>query len=121
LADGPTDVTGNGSAASTTGFKAGTYTLSETGPTVGIADGDWSCNKGLGDDKKTLTIALGDQITCEITNTPEQPKLTLTKVIDGEQYGDTTTVNDFGLTVGGNSVNSGIENGFDAGEYSINE
>ncbi|MDQ2973053.1 MAG: hypothetical protein M3Q79_01050 [bacterium] len=121
-ADGvETDVEGNGSASSTTGFKAGVYILSETGPTNGIVSDPWICNMGLAQDGITLIVNLGDSVSCSITNYPVQPKLTLVKVIDGSQYGDDATVNDFGLTIGGSVYNSGEAQGLSVGGFAINE
>ncbi len=57
-----------------------TYTLSETGPTEGWSDGGWSCTNATegGTDVSggsPVTLALGDDVTCEITNTytPREP------------------------------------------------
>ncbi|MFA5785941.1 MAG: hypothetical protein WDA71_03000 [Actinomycetota bacterium] len=63
-ATGPTPISGAGGVDSD--VKAGTYTLSETGPD-GYTPGTWSCVGGsLSGDK--VTLALGESATCTITN-----------------------------------------------------
>ncbi len=125
-ADGAvTDLSGNGAAGSTdvvsgSGFYAGSYTLSESGPTTGITSGSWNC----GDTTVTsnvIALALGQVVSCTITNTTVQPNITLVKAIDGNQYGDTSTINEFGLTIGGSAVTSGTAYGKNVGTYAINE
>ncbi|HOY46867.1 MAG TPA: SdrD B-like domain-containing protein, partial [Candidatus Dojkabacteria bacterium] len=64
-----------------------------------------------------ITLKPGDDKTCTITNDDIQPKLTVNKVVVG---GDKKIV-DFPLYVGAIQVESGVENGFDAGNYLISE
>src|SRR5207245_2771635 len=66
-ASGPTSISGAGGASSGPDFSAGTYILSESGPSDYSA-GTWFCIGGLqtGDQ---ITLAVGQSATCEITNT----------------------------------------------------
>ncbi|MGC5168071.1 hypothetical protein [Luteimicrobium sp. DT211] len=82
--NGFSGTSGTGSATDVP-VAAGTYTLSEDGPS-GYTASDWDCTGGgtLAGDQ--LTVAAGDDVTCEITNTVEPPQpaeLTLVKVVDG--------------------------------------
>ncbi len=65
-------------------------------------------------------IALGDTVTCTITNDDIQAKLTVNKVVVNDD-GRTKQVSDFPLFVGQTSVVSGEQNGFTAGQYTISE
>jgi hypothetical protein len=66
------------------------------------------------------TIALGETKTCTITNNDIQPKLTLNKIVINDN-GGTAVIADFALFVGTTQVTSGVQNGFDAGSYVVNE
>src|SRR5439155_21217550 len=71
-AAGSTDVVSDAS------FKAGTYALSESGPTDYTAS-TWSCVKNGGGAVagSSVTLGLGDEAVCTITNNDKAPKLTL--------------------------------------------
>lgn len=100
----------------TNSFDAGSYTVSETNQTgyVGTISGDCST-------KGEVTLAVGDSLkTCTITNDDVQPKLTVTKVVINRD-GGTEEVASFPLFVGDTGVTSGVQNGFDAGTYIVNE
>ncbi len=70
-------------------FEAGTYTLSEapTSETSTITQGygasDWVCVGGTQGDGNHVTIALGESVTCTITNTRLSGSLRVTKVVVG--------------------------------------
>ena len=73
-ADGPTTgISGATGSEAVTGVEvlAGTYTLSETGP-AGYTASDWTCVDGEGTSVPvtdgTVTIAVGQSVTCTITN-----------------------------------------------------
>src|SRR4029079_986225 len=68
----------------------------------------------------TVSLAPGQNITCVITNDDIQPKLTVTKVVINDD-GGTKVVADFPLFVNGGSVTSGVQNGFNAGVYTVSE
>ncbi|MFZ2663856.1 MAG: SdrD B-like domain-containing protein [Patescibacteria group bacterium] len=75
------------------------------------------CPSSLGG---TVTLNEGQNITCTITNDDIQPKLTVTKVVENGSHG-TKVVSDFPLFVDSTSVLSGVQNGFNAGTYTISE
>jgi len=64
---------------------AGRYDLSESGP-AGFAAGQWTCEGGAVDGS-AVTIPLGADVTCTITNTATLPRLTLVKVVDNGDTG----------------------------------
>jgi Prealbumin-like fold domain len=96
-ATGPTTITGiTGNAAVTAAaVNAGSYTLTETGPS-GYVAGSWSCTAGSLSGN-TLSLALGTTATCTINNV-KLPTLTIRKI----SMGSTGT---FGF-VGTNGVSS---------------
>jgi hypothetical protein len=98
------------------GFDAGTYTASET-EQYGYAASDWGGDCAA---NGNVTLNVGDDKTCTITNNDIQPKLTVTKVVQN-WYGGTATVADFDLFVDATSVTSGQQNGFNAGDYVVSE
>jgi hypothetical protein len=67
-----------------------------------------------------VTLSVGDDKTCTITNDDIQPKLTLIKTVINDN-GGTKTVADFPLFVSGSPVTSGAANGFNAGSYTASE
>ncbi len=81
--------------------------------------GDAKCPDVLGG---TITLAVGDDVTCTITNQDIAPKLTIVKTINNNNGGTVTDPDAFSLTVGGNSVSSGVANTYTAGvALEINE
>ena len=94
-------------------FDAGDYLVSET-LLDGYTAGDWG---GDCDAAGNVSLALGDDKTCTITNTGVPPKLTVVKTVVG---GDAAP-DDFNLTVGSTGVNSGVTNEFSAGSYVVSE
>ncbi len=126
---GPVTLSAAGTVSGT--VPAGTYALSETGSVADYTNGtEWQCEGGtlVG---SNLTLADGDDVTCEITNTYHDPgskkgtivvKKTATK--DGQP--DNATV--FNFTTGGTGYDSfalkgGEQNSrsLDAGTYSVDE
>jgi hypothetical protein len=67
-----------------------------------------------------VTLKIGDDKTCTITNDDIQPKLTLVKTVINDN-GGTLQLKDFPLFVNGTSVTSGVANGFNAGSYTASE
>jgi len=67
-----------------------------------------------------VNLSLGQNITCVITNNDIQPKLTVLKTVVNDN-GGTKIISDFPLFVDSTSVTSGIQNGFNAGSYTISE
>jgi len=78
------------------------YTATETGKT-GYTASSWS---GDCSESGTITLQPGDDKTCYITNNDVAPTLTLIKNVVKDN-GGTAGANDFGLTIGGTSVDSG--------------
>ncbi|MBD7917157.1 VWA domain-containing protein [Cellulomonas sp. Sa3CUA2] len=82
---------------------AGGYALSES-TVAGFAAGDWSCMTADGtavavtDD--VVTLANGADVTCTITNTAQQPTLTLVKQVVNDN-GGTAAATDWTLTASG--------------------
>lgn len=67
-----------------------------------------------------ITVGVGGEATCTITNDDVQPKLTLVKTVTND-YGGTLQASDFPLFVSGSLVTSGVTNGFNAGSYTASE
>jgi uncharacterized repeat protein (TIGR01451 family) len=100
-ADGPTGFSGPGpSVGSGAGFDAGSYDLSEAGP-AGYDASDWSCTDGQAD-ADTVEVALGDDITCTITNDDQPASLTVVKHVINDN-GGTLTASQFPITVTGSN------------------
>lgn len=66
-ATGPTGFSGMTGVMSNASFDQGSYDLSESGPDGYVAS-DWVCSGGQVDGD-TVSVGLGDDITCTITNT----------------------------------------------------
>src|SRR5438093_8709405 len=86
-------LTGAGpSVASGATFKAGTYTLTESGPSDYSSSG-YSCvkNGGAATPASSITLANGDAATCTITNDDKPASLTLVKTVTNDN-GDRKSV-----------------------------
>ncbi len=124
LSAGSNDVTGSVGGAVATD-QAGTYDLSESGPS-NYTNTSVTCDNGDGPD--SVTIGLGETVTCTFVNDDDAPSLTLVKVVDnGANPGGTATEADFtliatgptGFSGVGPTVNNGVS--FDAGTYDLSE
>lgn len=106
-ADGPTTISGVtfDPSISNAAVDAGTYTLSENGPTKGYDRGDWVCGESKTDDG-VVTLEPGDNVTCYVVNTEVQPKLTLVKEVTNDN-GGTAVPTDWTLTATGPTTISG--------------
>ena len=86
---------------------------------------DIVCSEGTvathGDNYVSITLAPAQNVVCTFINVKTSSSITLVKVIDGSQYGDDATVDDFGLSIDGKAVNSGEGLVLSAGSYAINE
>jgi hypothetical protein len=126
---------GNADVVSGALFDAGSYDLSESTGPAGYTAGDWSCTAGQTGTQAKVTLALGDDITCTITNNDNAPKLTLNKVVVNDN-GGTALESAWTLTATGNPVtdpatlsgvgaagNADVVSGalFDAGSYDLSE
>ncbi len=134
-ADGPTPLSGPGATGTTdvvsgASFKAGTYTLSESGGPAGYTASSWDCGATAVTKQGTITVGLGDNITCTITNDDIAPKLTLIKEVHNDN-GGTAAATQWTMSVsgidpdavvvfsdGGTATSDGT---FDAGTYALNE
>ncbi|WP_170206131.1 prealbumin-like fold domain-containing protein [Klugiella xanthotipulae] len=109
---GQDPVTGNGTGVTADGgvqqasVFAGTYDLSEDGPT-GFEPGDWVCEGGVVDDG-SVTVPNGGNVICTITNTATSPLLTLVKVVDNGTTGGTAVATDWSLTAAGPTPITGV-------------
>ncbi len=82
-ANGASTITGPGNSAAVTDQAAiiGTYALSET-TLDGYAPSGWVCTGGTATTVASVTLALGGDATCTITNTAVPPSWTLAKTAD---------------------------------------
>jgi len=67
-------------------FAAQGYVLSEDAVT-GYTAGTWSCDKAGALSGSTVTLALGDNVTCTLTNTDNTPHLRLVKDVTNDNGG----------------------------------
>ena len=83
----------------------GTYTLTESGP-AGYDASDWSCTGAAATTASSVTIALGNNAVCMLTNTARQPQLTLVKTVVNDN-GGTAEATDWTLSADGPTPISG--------------
>ena len=84
--------TGNGVVSGPT-FKAGTYTLSETGPAGYSTGNGWSC-EGAGVENNQIHLSINQTAVCTITNTAQPGTLHVIKHVINDNDG-TKTASDF--------------------------
>lgn len=122
-----TPISGSGGAVSDSTFQAGTYTLSEIGPSGYLAS-DWVCTGGV-QVGNLITIALGESVSCSITNDDILPTLTVIKNVINDA-GGTLTPADFTINITGSYVSLPSFPGAEApgttvtlfpGSFSVNE
>jgi hypothetical protein len=97
-ANGPQSLTGTTGGSGE--VRVGQYTLSESDGPTGYDPGDWVCEGGSQTGPDTVIIAVGDAVTCTITNTHNAEAvhlLTLRK----EVVGGPATAADFTLEASG--------------------
>ncbi len=94
------------------------YNLTENNLS-GYEEGNWNCVNYMTGAPVSYPVTLeeGQDVICTITNDDIQPLLTVTKIVSG---GD-KVVSDFPLFVDGIRVTSGVQTGFNAGTYTVNE
>src|SRR6185312_2711728 len=93
-ADGPTDgvsgVEGDPSITNTP-INPGNYTMTETDGPAGYTATAWTCQNAAGNPvtvtDTTIPVALGDNITCTITNNDQAAQLTLLKTVVNDNGG----------------------------------
>jgi hypothetical protein len=99
-ASGATGFSGAGPSVSNgASFDAGVYNLSESGPS-GYLPSDWVCVGGTQNDSDTVTVGLGQDVTCTISNDDIAPKLKLVKVVTVDNGGSAVSA-DWDLTASG--------------------
>ncbi|HEX2428704.1 MAG TPA: hypothetical protein VHI53_12290 [Gaiellaceae bacterium] len=101
------------------------YTLAESGGPAGYSASSWVCNGGsfAGPDK--VTLGLGDDVTCTITN-DDQPATLIVKKVVVNDNGGTKVASDFSYQVNGGAPRSFEADGqndlsVSAGTYSVTE
>ena len=99
---GSNDLSGTSPVDSGAGLQADTWALSETS-VAGYAAGAWSCVGGT-QNGSNITVGIGGEATCTITNNDIAPKLHLRKVVVNNN-GGTATVANFTLTANGTGSN----------------
>ncbi|MBK6647638.1 MAG: sortase [Anaerolineales bacterium] len=120
--------------ATTLTVAPNTYSLSES-DVPGYTEGTWSCNNGGGGafNGGSVTLSLGESVTCTITNNDQAASLIIVKVVTNDE-GGTAVVGDFGITTsaGALTFGAGVPSGNDttytattltvnAGTYSLSE
>jgi len=96
-------------------FDAGAHKVSETGQSGYSATIGGACAAD-----GSITLAVGDDKACTITNDDIAAKLTVTKIVVTDN-GGTAVVSDFPLFVDSTSVSSGVQNSFNAGSHTVSE
>lgn len=106
-ATGPATVSGTSGAAAVTGVQvpAGTYALSESGPS-GYA-GTWDCGTANPVTNDEVTLTGGQDVTCVATNDDQPAGLTLVKAVVNDD-GGTAVATDWTLTATGPTTVSGV-------------
>ena len=109
-ADGPTRVSGvEGDPAITNApVDPGDYTLAETDGPAGYTATVWTCQNAAGDPvtvtDATVPVALGDNLTCTITNNDQAAQLKLLKTVVNDN-GGTAVDTDWTLSAAGADTN----------------
>ncbi len=125
-AAGPTGFSGPGpSVSSGAGFDAGIYNLSESGGPAGYDASAWDCTGESQADDDTVSVGLGDDITCTITNNDKPATLIVKKVVVNDN-GGTKVASDFSFQVNGGAAQSFEADGQNnltvgAGTYDVTE
>lgn len=117
---GDNDLSGTSPVDSGGTLKADTFTLSESTDVEGYSASDWVCVGGEQDGAE-ITLGIGEEATCTITNDDQPAKITLIKNVITDN-GGIAGEDDFGLSAGGVAFNSGETKEFSANTpIAINE
>ena len=123
-------ITGSAAVTKAT-VRSGTYTLSESNGPAGYTAKGWTC-EGATVSGSTLTLGLGKNAVCTVTNDDDSPYLKLVKIVVNDDGGQASE-NDWLLSATGagsanatsfsgqSGVNSSSIGGFQIGEYSLSE
>ena len=121
LSAGANSVTGSETAVEATN-QAGTYALSETGPS-GYTLTSLTCDDAPGTQVTSVTIGLGETKTCTFVNDDDAPSLKLIKHVNNDN-GGTADASAWTLSAGANSVTgseTAVEATDQAGTYALSE
>lgn len=125
FADGPDSIQGSEGDASITGaaVEAGDYDLSESDIDGYVQLGSWDCGQATMVDGNTVTLNVGDDVTCTVTNDDVAGSMTVIKVVEPAAAADP---DDFALTITPDSgapipTVSGDTQLLGAGTYTIGE
>ena len=121
LKAGANEVTGSAAGATAT-TQVGTYALSEDGPS-GYSLDSIVCDDAPGVPVTSVTLGLGETITCEFTNTDDPAELILKKTLDFDN-GGSAVESDFTLKAGANEVTgsaAGATATTQVGTYALSE
>ncbi len=99
LSAGDNDVTGSETGALATD-QAGTYALSES-TVAGYTNTSITCDDDPAVEVTSVTLGLGEDVTCTFVNDDNAPTLKLVKVVDNGTTGATHTANEWDLTATG--------------------
>ncbi len=116
----PSDWTLTATGYDSTSPDAGTYDLSESGGPTGYTQTSLTCSNSEGQ-VDSVTLALGEDVTCTFVNDDVAPTLTLVKTVINDD-GGTKSVSDFPLFIDATSILSGATSTLMAGiEYTASE
>ena len=128
---GQSAVSGHGDSAMAGGVHevevfAGAYDLSESGPAGYTADEAWVCTGAVASGS-TVLVPSGGNVACTITNTAQQPTLTLVKTVTNS-HGGSNVPTDWTLQAVGGTTISGTTGSSDVtavpvriGSYELSE
>jgi hypothetical protein len=125
---GTNDLTGTSPVDSVASIKADTWTLSETSQ-YGYTASDWTCDggtQGTGADKSKITVGIGGEATCTITNDDQPGTIVIiknAKPATGTFAFTTTGAGYSGFSLTGATASSGNRNTqtLSAGSYTVKE
>ncbi|HTK05106.1 MAG TPA: SdrD B-like domain-containing protein, partial [Candidatus Eisenbacteria bacterium] len=113
VSDFPLNISGNPTTSgASNGLNAGSYTAGEQSA-FGYSASAWGGDCAA---DGSVSLSVGENKTCTITNDDVQPTLTLVKTVTNDN-GGTLQVSDFPLNISGNPTTSGASNGLNAGSY----
>jgi hypothetical protein len=115
---GANDLSGTSPVDSGAGLKADTFALSENA-VAGYTASSWVCAGGT-QDGANITLSLGQEATCTITNDDQQAYIVVDKTVTNDN-GGTAQPNDFLLKVDGNAVSDAIAYPVNPGSHTASE
>lgn len=119
---GLNDISGTSPVDSDGTLQADTFILSETGP-AGYLGGEWVCSGDGRQSGASITLGLGEEATCTITNDDQAAHLKLIKKVINDNDGK-AVAEDFTLSASGPTPLTGdgvVESDVNAGKYTLSE